>query len=390
MQVSSERILTTHIGSLPQPGELHARLEAAGGPATTRELDEEIVRAVKASVRQQASVGLTVVNDGEQSKSNWAGYVHDRLNGLSGENLPRPGPREALDFPDYYRSQGSSAAAVYRPACNGPLSWKDFSAVEKDIANLKAASAGVEVRDVFMSSSSPGNVSNFHPNRYYPSEEQYLQAIADVMQREYEAVAAAGIVLQLDCPDLAIQTHYFPDATDEEFRKIVAVRIEALNYATRNIAPESMRIHICWGRAESARIYDQPLKNLVDLYLTARPQGLSVVGCNGRHEYEWRVWQEVKLPDDKVLIPGVIDNTSGIIEHPETVAERIIRYADVVGRERVIASVNCGFGNVVSSELRDERVVWAKLKALADGAALATEKLWGRTPRSRHSKARRD
>jgi 5-methyltetrahydropteroyltriglutamate--homocysteine methyltransferase len=257
------------------------------------------------------------------------------------------------------------------------LSWKDFSAVEKDIANLKAAATRLDVPEAFMSSSSPGTFSNFHPNRYYPSEEQYLEVISNVMQREYEAITAAGIVLQLDCPDLAIQSYYFPNATDEEFRKIVAMRIEALNYATRNIPPESMRIHVCWGRGESGRIYDQPLKNLVDLYLNARPQGLSIVGCNGRHEYEWRVWQEVKLPDEKILIPGVIDNTSGIVEHPETVAERITRYASIVGGAQVIASVNCGFGNVVSPELRDERLIWAKLKALVDGAKLATRRLWG-------------
>jgi 5-methyltetrahydropteroyltriglutamate--homocysteine methyltransferase len=375
MKTSKERILTTHIGSLPQPRDLHARLEASSA-ASSPELDKDVIRAVWESVEKQVGVGLDVVNDGEQGKSNWAGYVHDRLNGLSGESEPWPGPREVVDFPDYYRA----APPPDRPACVGPLSWKDFSAVEKDIANLKAAAASVDVQDLFMSSLSPGSVSNFHPNRFYKSEEEYLQAITDLMQREYEAIAAAGIVLQLDCPDLAIQSHYFPDGTDEEFRDIVGMRIEALNYATRNIPPESMRIHICWGRTESARIHDQPLRNLVDLFLMARPQGLSIVGCNGRHEYEWRVWQEVKLPDEKVLIPGLIDNTSGIVEHPATVAERIARYAEVVGRERVIASVNCGFGNVVSAELRDEQVMWAKLKALADGAALATEKLWGRGP----------
>lgn len=376
MQLSRERILTTHIGSLPQPPGLYNRLQAASSGTPDQGIDAEIVRAVKESVRRQTDVGIDVVNDGEQGKTNWATYVNDRLNGFSGENVPRPGPREALDFPDYYQPQGSSAPVITRPTCDGPLSWKDFSAVEKDIANLKAALVEVDVQGAFMSSSSPGNVSNFHPNRYYPTEEQYLQAIADVMQREYEAVAASGIVLQLDCPDLAIQTHYFPDATDGEFRKIVAMRIEALNYATRNIDPDSMRIHICWGRTESARIYDQPLKNLVDLYLAARPQGLSIVGCNGRHEYEWRVWQDIKLPDGKVLLPGVIDNTSGIVEHPETVAKRISRYASVVGRERVIASVNCGYGNAVSAEIRDERVIWAKFRALADGAILATERLW--------------
>jgi 5-methyltetrahydropteroyltriglutamate--homocysteine methyltransferase len=347
-------------------------MEAGGSPAT-RELHDEVAKAVNDSVRRQVEVGLSIVNDGEQGKTSWAAYVHDRLNGLAGENVPRPRSREVEEFPDYYQAQPAGGA---RPSCNGPLSWNDFSAVEKDIANLKSAAASVNTEDIFLSASSPGNISNFHPNRYYPTEEQYLQAIADVMQREYEAIAAAGIVLQLDCPDVALQSTYFPEATDEEFRKIVAMRIEVLNYATRNIPAESMRVHICWGRGESARIHDQPLRSLVDLYLTARPMGLSIVGCNGRHEYEWKVWQEVKLPDDKVLIPGVIDNTTGIIEHPETVADRIIRYAGVVGRERVIGSVNCGFGNETTAAVRDVRIVWAKLKALTDGAALATKQLW--------------
>lgn len=378
MQTSSERILTTHIGSLPQSPELHARLMArANGEADDRELDEDVRQAVIDSARRQAEAGLTVVNDGEQGKSSWVAYVKDRLNGLSGENVPRPRSADADDFPDYYRTIGLGAGAAARPACDGPLSWKDFSAVEKDIANLRAAADAVDVPEVFMSSSSPGNVSNFHPNRYYPTEEAYLEAIAEVMRREYEAIVSAGFLLQLDCPDLAIQGMYFPEATDEEFRKIVAQRIEALNYATRNIPPESMRLHVCWGRGESARVHDQPLKNLVDLYLKARPMALTIVAANGRHEYEWKVWQEVKLPDDKVLVPGVIDNTTNIIEHPETVADRLLRYASVVGRERVIGGVNCGFGNELTAGLPDLRIVWAKLKALADGAAVATKALWG-------------
>src|SRR5262249_18757798 len=201
-------------------------------------------------------------------------YVKDRLNGLSGENVPRPRARDASDFPGYYGSAGRALANASRPACNGPLSWKDFGAVESDIENLRVAAATVAVPEVFMSSSSPGNVSNFHPNRYYSSEEEYLQAIADVMRREYEAIVEAGFLLQLDCPDLAIQSAYFPELTDDEFQRIVAQRVEALNYATRNIAPESMRLHVCWGRGESARIHDQPLKNLVHIFLNARPMGL--------------------------------------------------------------------------------------------------------------------
>ena len=377
MQVSKDRLLTTHIGSLPQSPEHHTLLMArAIGESAAPEVDEEVRREVMDSVHRQVEVGLSSVNDGEQGKTGWAAYVHDRLNGLLGENVPRPRPRDADDFPDYYRTSGLPTAMSARPACNGPLSWKDFSAVERDIENLKAAGASAGAEELFMSASSPGNVSNFHPNRYYSTEEEYLQAIADVMQREYEAIVSAGIVLQLDCPDLAIQGMYFPDATDQEFLKIVAMRIEALNHATRNIPPESMRLHVCWGRGESARIHDQPLMNLVHLYLKARPMGLTIVGANGRHEYEWKVWQGVKLPDDKVLIPGVIDNTTSIIEHPETVADRLTRYANVVGRERVIGGVNCGFGNELGTAIPDVRIVWAKLKALADGAGIASRELW--------------
>jgi 5-methyltetrahydropteroyltriglutamate--homocysteine methyltransferase len=379
MKTSTDRILTTHIGSLPQSPELHARIAARSDGATGDEsLGEDIRRAVAESVRHQVEAGLTVVNDGEQGKTSWTAYVRDRLNGLSGENVPRPRSRDADDFPDYYRAGRAPAATATagRPACNGPLSWKDFSAVETDIANLKAATASVGVAEVFMSASSPGNFSNFHPNRYYGSEEEYLEAIAEVMRREYEAIVEAGFLLQLDCPDLAIQGMYFPEATDEEFRKVVAQRIEALNHATRNIPPDSMRTHICWGRSEFARLHDQPLQALVSLFLKARPTGLTVVGANGRHEHEWKVWREVKLPEDKVLIPGVVDNATSTVEHPETVADRLVRYASVVGRERVIGGVNCGFGNELSATIPDVQIVWAKLKALADGAALATKELW--------------
>ena len=378
MKRSTDRILATHMGSLPQDPTLHARLMArAGGEGTAdATLDADVRAAVADSVRQQVAAGITVINDGEQAKSSWVAYVKDRLNGFSGENVPRPRSRDADEFPDYYRSSGLPAGAAARPACNGPVSWKDFSAVEVDIANLKAAVQGVEVPEVFMSSSSPGNISNFHPNRYYGTEEEYLHAVADVMRREYEAIAGAGFLLQLDCPDLAIQGMYFPEATDAEFRKIVEQRIEALNYATRNIPAESMRLHVCWGRGESARIHDQPLKDLVGLYLKAKPAGLTIVGANGRHEYEWKVWQDVKLPEGKVLVPGVIDNTTSIIEHPETVAGRLTRYASVVGRENVIGGVNCGFGNELSAAIPDARIVWAKLKALGDGATIASRELW--------------
>jgi 5-methyltetrahydropteroyltriglutamate--homocysteine methyltransferase len=345
----------------------------AGGGADDESLDADVQQAVADSVRRQVESGVTVVNDGEQGKSSWAAYVKDRLNGLEGEDVPRPRARDAADFPDFYSTARISGR---RPSCNAPLSWRDFSAVDKDITNLKAATAGVGLAEVFMSASSPGNISNFHPNRYYATEEEYLHAIGDVMRREYEAIVAAGFLLQLDCPDLAIQGSYFPGATDQEFQSIVEQRVEALNYATRDIPPESMRLHVCWGRSEFARVHDQPLMNLVGIYLKARPMGLTIVSANGRHEHEWKVWKDVKLPDDKVLIPGVIDNTTSTVEHPESVADRILRYASVVGRERVIAGVNCGFGNELSINIPDTRIVWAKLRALADGADLATRQLW--------------
>lgn len=376
MKRSDGRMLSTHIGSLPQTPELHDRLMArADGVGDDATLDADVASAVKDSVQKQLAAGLTVVNDGEQGKSSWTAYVQDRLTGLSGENVPRRRPKEAQDFPDYYATTVSGPAGA-RPACDGPIEWRDFSAVEADLRNLKAATEGAGAVEVFVSASSPGNVSNFHPNRYYASEEEYLHAIAEAMAREYEAIVEAGFLLQLDCPDLAIQGMYFPEATDEEFRRTVAMRIEALNYATRNIDPANMRMHVCWGRGESARLYDQPLRNLIGEYLKARPVGLSLASSNGRHEYEWKVWKDVKLPDGKVLIPGVIDNTTTIVEHPETVADRIERYASVVGRENVIAGVNCGFGNTLGLGFTDVGLVWAKLKALGDGAEIASRTLW--------------
>jgi 5-methyltetrahydropteroyltriglutamate--homocysteine methyltransferase len=382
MQRSSERILTTHTGSLARSPELRRLLvERDSGTAIDRERFEATVRrSVAEVVRRQAETGLSSINDGEQSKIGFANYVTERLDGFGGTSEPRPLALEARDFPEWATSPARAVTgllAFKRPACDRPVAWKDFGAVESDIDNLKAAGEGVSA-ELFMTAVSPGTLANFFPNRYYPSREAYLSALADVMKREYEAIAAAGFLLQLDCPDLALRSTWFPDLSIEEFRSVLALNLEALNHAIAAIPPDRMRMHVCWGAGETPHSFDVPLSEIVDLLLTTRAGALSIVGANGRHEHEWRVWENVKLPEDKVLIPGVIDSTTNIVEHPQVVADRIVRYANVVGRENVIAGVDCGFATSSTSDQVDGEVAWAKLRALRDGAELASQQLWGR------------
>jgi 5-methyltetrahydropteroyltriglutamate--homocysteine methyltransferase len=251
--------------------------------------------------------------------------------------------------------------------------------VEQDIANLKAALGGAAVVEAFMTAASPGTIVNHHPNRFYANREHDVHAVADTMKREYDAIAGAGFILQLDCPDLALHNTWFPDLTLADFQKQIALYVEGLNYAIRDIDPENIRIHVCWGSGEGPKNHDPELKDILDVILKANAAGISIVGANGRHEHEWKLWQD-RLPDGKVLIPGVIDNTTNIIEHPETVAERILRYAGVVGGENLIAGVDCGFATNLTRSPKDvdPQVAWAKLRSLADGAALASDQLWSR------------
>jgi 5-methyltetrahydropteroyltriglutamate--homocysteine methyltransferase len=376
MKRSLERIVTTHTGSLARPPQLLQMLLARDeGQAVDPEVFDATARqAVTETVQRQVEVGLTIVNDGEQSKISFATYIRERLHGFGGADEPRPVSLEALEFPAYAARR---ATPYRRPACNAPVAWKDFAAVEKDIANLKTAIAGHPVEEVFLTAVSPGTIANFFPNRYYPTREAYLEAVAEVMQREYEAIVKAGFLLQLDCPDLALRSTWFPDLSIPEFRTVVAHHVEALNHATRAIPAERIRMHVCWGAGETPRNHDVPLRDIVDELLKARPAGLSLMGANGRHEHEWKVWQDVRLPDGKVLIPGVIDSTTNIIEHPEVVAERLVRYATVLGRENVIAGVDCGFGTNARTDQVDPKIAWAKLRALVEGAELATRDLWG-------------
>ncbi len=375
MKRSTDRILTTHTGSLPRPAELvdMLRRAEAGEPGDRAAFDAAVRAAVDDTVRKQVGAGVDVVNDGEQGKPGYATYVKDRVTGFGGQSRVTTVWAEGRDFPEYVaRRTGNTRSSFPRPYCDGPIAWRDFAAVQRDIDTLKAAVKGVEAAEVFMTAASPGVVSIFLANEYYPSREKYLEAIARVMKDEYEAIHAAGFVLQLDCPDLAMSRHNrFPDLSLPEFRKLVGLHVEVLNEATRAIPPDRMRLHLCWGNYEGPHHLDVPLRDIIDLVLQARPAGISFEGANPRHEHEWKIWKEVELPPGKVLIPGVIDSTTNFIEHPELVAERIARYASAVGRENVIAGTDCGFGTFADNDSVDARIAWAKLRALAEGARLA-------------------
>lgn len=380
MKRSTDRILTTHVGSLAHTQEMHDLLAAkeGGQPVDQAALDALARRDVSDSVRMQVEVGLTVINDGEQGKSSWSSYVKDRVNGFDGQYVPRPTNRDQQAFPEFYQYKGPASGGVgagVRAACSGPVSWKDFASVEKDIANFKAALDGLDYEEAFMTASSPGNISNFYPNQYYSNEDEYLAAVCDLMKREYEAIVDAGFILQFDCPDLALSS-YFPDMSVEEFKKVVEQRVEALDYASRDIDPERMRLHVCWGRGEGPKYHDVPLRDIAPILMKARPNALSIVGANGRHEWEWQVWQEIRPRDGMMLIPGVIDNTTNIVEHPETVAERLVRYAGILGRENVMGGVDCGFGNAPHGGDVVPTIAWEKLRSLSEGARIASERLW--------------
>ena len=328
---------------------------------------------------RQRSIGIDVVNDGEQGRSQYATYVKERLSGFEGERMIRARPRlDDADFPDFAATQTHfSSRNLPQPACTGPIAWKDWPAVLQDIENLKAAAADSTAEEVFMTAASPGVIANFLPNEYYPTEEAYLYALADVMKDEYNAIVDAGLLLQIDCPDLAMtRVTQFSHLSQEEFKKIVELHVEVVNYALQGIDPERMRLHLCWGNTEGPHHHDIPLKEIVETVLRARPQGLSFEGANPRHAHEWKVWEDVDLPDGKMLIPGVLDTTTNFIEHPELIAQRIANYAGAVGRENVMASSDCGFGTSAWGRKVEANIAWAKLASMVEGARLASRELW--------------
>jgi 5-methyltetrahydropteroyltriglutamate--homocysteine methyltransferase len=377
---STDRILTTHTGSLPRPEELTRAMFAReeGVPVDPAALAAQIRAAVAQVVRRQVEVGLDVVDDGEYSKPSYATYVKDRLAGFGGASHPLQ-YRDLVDFPGMARRVFGDPGRARRrtPACTGTIGVRDPDAVGADIASVQAAAKAAGAREVFLTAASPGVISLFFRNDHYPSHEAYLAAIADAMKHEYEAVARAGLVLQVDCPDLAMGRHIqFADLSVEQFRKMARLHLEALDHALARVPPEQARLHLCWGNYEGPHHHDVPLADVLDLVLAARPRAVSFEGANPRHAHEWRVFETVRLPDDKVIVPGVIDSTTNFIEHPALVAERIERYARLVGRERVIAGTDCGFGTWVGQAAVDPDIVWAKLGSLAEGARLASRALW--------------
>jgi 5-methyltetrahydropteroyltriglutamate--homocysteine methyltransferase len=382
MKRSVDRILTTHTGSLPRPPDLIRTMFAReeGVPVDGPALAARIRAAVAEVVRRQVDAGIAVVNDGEVSKPSYATYVKDRLSGFDGTSQALQ-YRDLVDFPEMAKRVFGDPGRSRRktPACTGPIGVRDPAAAQADVDNLKAATAAVTVDDVFVSAASPGVISLFFRDDHYGSHEAYLFAIADAMRHEYETVARGGFILQLDCPDLAMGRHIqFAGLGLEEFRKMARLHIAALDHAVARIPPEQLRMHLCWGNYEGPHHYDVPLADLLDLVFAARPQAVSFEAANPRHAHEWKVFERVKLPPGKIIIPGVLDSTTNFIEHPELVAERITRYARLVGRENVIAGTDCGFGTWVGQAAVDPDIAWAKLASLAEGARLASRELWAR------------
>ena len=378
MRRSTERFLTTHTGSLPRPDDLIRAMFAKeeGVPVDPAALAARIRAAVAEVVGKQTSAGIDVINDGEMSKPSYATYVKDRLTGFGGESHALS-YQDLVDFPGMARRVFGDPGRARRktPACTGPIGVRDPRAAQADVDNLRAAlPAGAEG---FMSAASPGVVSLFFKNEHYPNHEAYLLAIAEAMRHEYETVSRGGFVLQIDCPDLAMGRHIQYAALDvEEFRKAARLHIEALNHALVNVPADQARVHLCWGNYEGPHHYDLPIADILDVVFTAKPAGISFEASNPRHAHEWRVFERIKLPAGKVIIPGVIDSTTNFIEHPELVAERIAKYATLVGRENVMAGTDCGFGTWVGQAAVDPDIVWAKLAAMAEGARLASRQMF--------------
>jgi 5-methyltetrahydropteroyltriglutamate--homocysteine methyltransferase len=380
MKTSSERILTTHVGSLPRPDDAVALLlrKDRGEAYDQAEFDRVMRRAVADIVKRQVEIGLDVVSDGETSKIGYATYIKDRFNGFGGDFTPKP-HLDLADHPEFRKRMTAflGSQTFRRLTCIAPVSIKDRNAAKFDVENFRSALASSSATEGFLNAASPGVVSSFQPNRYYPSHEAYIEALVAVLQPEYEAIANAGLLLQIDCPDVAMSRHTgFQDLSEADFLKRAAFDIEALNHALANVPANQVRVHICWGNYEGPHDHDIALEKILPIVLRAKAQAISFEAANPRHEHEWVVWRDAKLPDDKILIPGVLDSSSNYVEHPELVAQRIERFADAVGRERVIAGTDCGFGTFAAYSKVDPAIAFKKLRALAQGAAISSKRLW--------------
>ena len=380
MKRSTDRFLTTHTGSLPRPEDLIRMMYAKeeGVPVDAAALSQRVAAAVDEVVRKQAAAGVDVINDGEMSKPSYATYIKDRLSGFGGTGNTFV-YQDLADFPNLAKRVFGDPGRSRRktPACNAAIGVRNPQAAQADVDHLKAAFANVEAKDAFMTAASPGVVSLFFRNEHYPTEEAYLFAIAEAMKQEYETIAKAGIVLQIDCPDLGMGRHIqHADLSLAEWRKKAQLHVEALDHAVANIPAEQLRMHLCWGNYEGPHHCDVPLADVIDIVFRARPSAIAIEAANPRHAHEWKLFETLKLPDGKLLIPGVIESKSNFIEHPELVAQRIGRYARLVGRENVIAGSDCGFGTWVGQAAVDPDVVWAKMAAMAEGARIASREFW--------------
>ena len=380
MKRSTERFLTTHTGSLPRPEDLirmmYAREE--GVPVDPAALSKRVASAVEEVVRKQAEAGVDVVNDGEMSKPSYATYIKDRLSGFGGTGNTFV-YQDLVAFPNLAKRVFGDPGRSRRktPACNAAIGVRDPQAAKTDVDHLQAAFDNVKAEGMFLTAASPGVVSLFFRNEHYPSEEAYIYAIADAMRHEYETIAGAGIVLQIDCPDLGMGRHIqYANLNLAEWRIKAQLHVEALNHAVANIPPERLRMHLCWGNYEGPHHCDVALADVIDIVFRARPSAIAIEASNPRHAHEWTLFEKVKLPDGKMLIPGVIESKSNFIEHPELVAQRIGHYAKLVGRENVMAGSDCGFGTWVGQAAVDPDVVWAKMAAMAEGARIASREFW--------------
>jgi 5-methyltetrahydropteroyltriglutamate--homocysteine methyltransferase len=381
MKRSTDRILTTHAGSLPRPREILDLVEGRDQREVlaTAGADRVIGEAVKSVVRKQMQTGIDVPTDGEMGRVGFSSYATERLTGFDGERRPMQPQVEMALFPEFYAEMALSPSRLQFPACNGPIAWRGPESIERDIATLKAALQDVAPTEVFMPAVSPGQIwLNFH-NEFYPSDEAFVFAAADALANEYRAIVDAGFILQLDDPGLAMGWNRAGSAerTLDDYQRIVAQHVEAINHALQGIPADRVRLHVCWGNNESPHVRDIPLAALVDLLFGVNAEGLSVEGANPRHGHEWRVFEDHPLPEGKVLIPGVIDTVTNFVEHPDLVAERIVRYANVVGKQNVIAGTDCGFGTFARSQPRvHPTIAWAKLQTLVEGAHRASQQLW--------------
>jgi 5-methyltetrahydropteroyltriglutamate--homocysteine methyltransferase len=380
---STDRILTTHVGSLPRPQAVVDILFAQdrGDAIDEKQFDATVGSAVADAVSKQAQAGLDIVSDGEMGKISYATYIRHRLTGFEPGNVPRATPQDQDDFPEFRDKIAASGATpkYIRPVCKGPIKVKTLEPLQQDIARFKAALAKVKVTDGFMNAVSPGTIAVFQPNEYYPSHEAYLEALAEVMRIEYETIVNSGLILSVDCPDLAMGRHIkFRGVDDDEFLRNAEMQVEALNHALGNLPADRTRMHVCWGNYDGPHTRDIPGFKVLPVVLKAKAGALLIEGANPRHEHEWELWKTIKLPDYKVLVPGMIASSNNYVEHPELVAQRVARYADIVGRERVMGGTDCGFGTFAGFGAVYPDIAWLKLKSLADGAKIASEKLWGK------------